>query len=291
MPQNIILCIEPSKNPYEFPEAMGNLFINKFVIDEEAAFEIVDIFILPERCKYETEKNLLRNAIRKTMLAGAPSLPIHIFWTIWSQLNLKLKTSVKVCELKKIICQLRTEFKIDSVLLTTIHWARFNLINKEVTEELYKSAELFKDVGDVQSNWQEFLHSGNFPSIKTLKPLHDDMDVFFQAMSSNDELTQDRIDNVEFLKPQLLFTSQKLTNTELALLAKMDGEFMATFAKYNGKTYNSQNYNVQKQSIENDMKTLQLSESKSRYKFCNCVRSTFVFDRIRVRDHDKILQG
>ena len=105
-------------------------------------------------------------------------------------------------------------------------------------------------------------------------------------MCINDEQTLHQIDYVEFLKPQLLHTSQKLTNTELSLLAKMDEEFMSTFMFYNSKRYDR--LPVGPQTIENDMKELKLSESKSRYKLSVCLRNTFAFDRISVRDHEKI---
>ena len=68
MPQNIILCIERSKKPCEFPEALANLYMNRFAIDEDAAFEIVDIIRLTGIHRDKTEKHFLRNVFKKQFL-------------------------------------------------------------------------------------------------------------------------------------------------------------------------------------------------------------------------------
>ena len=42
--QKIILFIEPSDREYETPVKIGNLFMNRFAIDEDASTEILKIF-------------------------------------------------------------------------------------------------------------------------------------------------------------------------------------------------------------------------------------------------------
>ena len=42
--QKIILFIDPSDYAFETPVKIGNLFINRFAIDEDASFEILEIF-------------------------------------------------------------------------------------------------------------------------------------------------------------------------------------------------------------------------------------------------------
>ena len=44
MPQNIFLFLEPSKDKYRFPMKVGYLYMNRFVIDETDANEIIDVF-------------------------------------------------------------------------------------------------------------------------------------------------------------------------------------------------------------------------------------------------------
>ena len=44
--QKIVLFIQPSKDAWRTPLEIGNLFMNRFAVDEDAAFEILKIFEL-----------------------------------------------------------------------------------------------------------------------------------------------------------------------------------------------------------------------------------------------------
>ena len=44
--QKLVLFIETPRLPYDFPSNIGDLFMNRFAIDEEANFEILKIFKL-----------------------------------------------------------------------------------------------------------------------------------------------------------------------------------------------------------------------------------------------------
>ena len=44
--QKIILLVEPINNPFYTPEKIGNIFMNRFAIDENASIEILNIFEL-----------------------------------------------------------------------------------------------------------------------------------------------------------------------------------------------------------------------------------------------------
>ena len=44
--QKIILFVEPNDDTFMTPAKIGNMFINRFAIDENAASEIVNIFEL-----------------------------------------------------------------------------------------------------------------------------------------------------------------------------------------------------------------------------------------------------
>ena len=66
--QKIVLIIEPNECPYETPSKIGNLFMNRFAVDEDAASEILKIFELdktsrkisspldPEYSKFEEKR-------------------------------------------------------------------------------------------------------------------------------------------------------------------------------------------------------------------------------------------
>ena len=44
--QKIVLIIEPNECPYETPSKIGNLFMNRFTIDEDGNFEILKVLLL-----------------------------------------------------------------------------------------------------------------------------------------------------------------------------------------------------------------------------------------------------
>ena len=44
--QKIVLFIEPAENAWEKPSKIGNLFMNRFAIDEDAKHEILKIYHL-----------------------------------------------------------------------------------------------------------------------------------------------------------------------------------------------------------------------------------------------------
>ena len=46
MNRNIILFIEPPAKPFDTPEKIGNSYINRFTIDEDAAFELSGVYYL-----------------------------------------------------------------------------------------------------------------------------------------------------------------------------------------------------------------------------------------------------
>ena len=50
--QKIILFVEPSDNAYETPVKIGNLFMNRFAVEEDASVEILKIFELCKRPTY-----------------------------------------------------------------------------------------------------------------------------------------------------------------------------------------------------------------------------------------------
>ena len=111
MPQNIIICIEPPDHKWSCPFKIANLYMNRFAIDEDAAFEITDVLILPKRwnetkkpkllknkgalTRFSIRRNpadasiqtiLLRNALRRTQNEDISDemLPIHMFYAVQS---------------------------------------------------------------------------------------------------------------------------------------------------------------------------------------------------------------
>ena len=56
--QKIVLFIEPTYAAYETPTKIGNLFMNRFAIDEDSKDEIVKICYLERNLKDLTNGNL-----------------------------------------------------------------------------------------------------------------------------------------------------------------------------------------------------------------------------------------
>ena len=54
--QKIVLFIEPSVDAYERPLKIGNLFMNRFAVDEDEASEILKIFELEKYPYVEDEE-------------------------------------------------------------------------------------------------------------------------------------------------------------------------------------------------------------------------------------------
>ena len=70
--QKIVLFIEPSDDAFFTPLKIGNLFMNRFAVDEDAASEVLKIFEL-EKTSFEmsnllsqpTFKNFMKERIHK----------------------------------------------------------------------------------------------------------------------------------------------------------------------------------------------------------------------------------
>ena len=54
--QNLVLLMDPSKHAWEISLKSGNMIINRFCIDEDAAFELSGVSYLKE--SHPTEKGM-----------------------------------------------------------------------------------------------------------------------------------------------------------------------------------------------------------------------------------------
>ena len=52
--QNLVVLIEPSENAYNINLKAGNMFLNRFCIDEDAAFELSGVHYLKKSSCYIT---------------------------------------------------------------------------------------------------------------------------------------------------------------------------------------------------------------------------------------------
>ena len=72
--QNVVLFMEPSRDLSETTLKCGNMYLNRFSIDEDAAFEISGVYYFKEKRDFTlrklTEKEKERYFRVKTKLAG-----------------------------------------------------------------------------------------------------------------------------------------------------------------------------------------------------------------------------
>ena len=72
--QNIILLTEPSKSSWETPSKIGNLFMNRFSIDEDNACEVLGVYHLTNAIPYDEGYDELKdklNVISDSIRRGA----------------------------------------------------------------------------------------------------------------------------------------------------------------------------------------------------------------------------
>ena len=58
--QKIVLFIEPAEKAWEKPSKIGNLFMNRFAIDEDAKNEILKIYQLEKQLYYLLDSSSLK---------------------------------------------------------------------------------------------------------------------------------------------------------------------------------------------------------------------------------------
>ena len=78
--QKIVLFIEPSGDAFETPVKIGNLFMNRFVVEEDTGFEILKIFELD---KISTK---ISNSFAKERKQKGMDLIIKIVFSVFSGL-------------------------------------------------------------------------------------------------------------------------------------------------------------------------------------------------------------
>ena len=142
--QNIILIIEPPNEPWVFPSKIGNSYINRFTIDEDAAFELLGIYYLSnELVITKTQSGIrkrksqesraydlktLTNAIQNASKFGQNSE---------THLVMSLDFSFRYGYIPEI-ARVMTKYQMDRIMITKLKMHRENLITKEIMQKYYK---------------------------------------------------------------------------------------------------------------------------------------------------------
>ena len=154
MRHQIILFIEPAKEEFVCSESIGNLYVNRFVIDEDAAHEVLGIYHLKEwshemcdpendaypnnksrrKKKERSDKKIIEKAIKDAAkIAGDACNQFHIFRAGQGS-GWFLKGSERMYHLSDVI----RKHKIPSIVFNQLSLVRVRVITLEDVQSAYK---------------------------------------------------------------------------------------------------------------------------------------------------------
>ena len=267
--KKIVLFIDPSDKAYLTPSKIGNLFMNRFAIDEDAKHEILKIYHLENtlqkftRGKLSSEEGLdlfiytiitydsqvKPNFVRPfkeagfleiidagvaTMVdLGANDMMPHFIQCIYHSLDPAFYYYLFE-KLKEIILKKIQEYGIKSSILTMLHMDRINLLTKEKSK-LAAEGKLKNELG-----WRSYEGS-----------INDDLDLFINNLQNSNEVEDEVV--WSFFLP-------KLTKEELKLVEEKNEEHM--------RTYDDGLF------ADVGVEEMKKSDSKDKYLHSGCLRGT-----------------
>ena len=238
--QNIIFFFDPSEKLYETPMKIGKLYLNRFTIDENAAFDTQSLYFMPESKHRDKDSEIFESAIRKVAEAGVKDSTIHIIYAgIYYLMHTDKMKSLILNEMKK--------YGINSVLVTLITQSRKRLVTKETMKDYY---------------------NGKVAYGRELRIVQRDPTVNMMNMSVNDDL-EELLENLKigevFKESVWSYFLPKLTEEELKLIEVRDEDHL--------KTYSS--YGLPEQDPDISEEEMKLSDSKSKFLKSDCFRWSF----------------
>ena len=272
--QNLVLFIEPPIDPWSSPSKIGNSYINRFAIDEEAAFEIIGIYNLSKMRVVGSIENygfgerrgedmvsdneIIDSAIKKSAEYKTKRLNTHLIFA-----------GVSFARFEPEIAYAMKIYKIRSISVTKLEYVRQHLITKEVMETISK--------GEYYNS--EYIGGDMF----TNKSVNDDLESLYKNIKfqSFRKACTNRYGHQYLVQSYFL---PKLTKKELKLVEVKDKDYMMTFRNTSRDPENwypmNQMWNDDNPDVaEAEMK---LSKSKSKFALVECTRWTFI---INMEDH------
>ena len=153
MRHQIILFIEPAKEEWKCPESIGNLYLNRFAIDEDAAHEVLGVYYLqqssaqlcdPKNKAYKNnaierqekirfDNKIFQKGIQLAAQNQSSSVQNHIFAT--GPLSL---LDEKTSNCMEYISNLIQHYKIGAIVLTQLLLHRIRVCSLESVKPAYK---------------------------------------------------------------------------------------------------------------------------------------------------------
>ena len=242
--------MEPSETEYVRPLKIGNLYLNRFTIDEDAAFEIIGVHELStsryelkdeewkalENVEFEeliskTDKETLASAAINALQTWSAKTDVHVVYAGLNYITQFLEPEI----LDQLIVDILNAIKLKSLMITVISMERNSVITKEVMKDCYKG----------------IFHKPYKLGFDRMS-VHDDLDLLFEQTKYG-QIINPSYSSVYFLP--------KLTDDELLLLKNKNKDYLKTFSIF----HHGQNPDV-------DVAEMIKSKSKSKFAYCMCTR-------------------
>ena len=256
--QNLFLFIEPPIDPWSSPSKIGNSYINRFVIDEEASFELLGVnylskaevaqwskyFEVRQKPDQANDNEIVECAIQKSAEYKTKLPSTHFIFAgdycfSFGHFEPEIVRAMKLNN-------------IENIMATKLQTSRQHLITKELMEEIY--------MGEYYNGKHT---SGN---MFTNKSVFEDLESFYKNIKfrSYRRACTNRYGDAHYVQSYFL---PKLTEKEMKLVEHKDKTYMATFENIHRDLDlpNSDDPDVN----EGEMK---LSESKSKFVLVECNR-------------------
>ena len=209
--QNLVVFMDPPAKKSDISIKGGNMIINRFCIDEDAAFELSGVYCFhkfshnyernyegfklerkEQGMKEHFDKKVIDSAFQKITKNNAQELKIHIIYagSYYFSLEDILRSLIRK-EMKK--------YKIKFLMVTIIAMERWKLITKEAMEKYCNGVVVVKD------------------------SVNDDLESFFEDLRLGTKPNE--------IVPTYYFP--KLTTKEMELVDRQDQSYLKTFDSAN----------------------------------------------------------
>ena len=194
----------PSYHAYDVSEKAGLMYLNRFSIDEEAAFEATGVYSMQKygtTIPYSLQFRFFRKQMKLFAETQSKDSKIHLIYT-----ESNLFTEELTDQLRSFILKGMKMFNIETVIVTILRMNRNNLITQENMKSFCRGEKLRK------------------------QSVNDDLDAFFKKLQLGLESNEDV--RTYFLP--------KLTEQELELTEKKDSSYFKSFSWSNPDVDKSQ---------------------------------------------------
>merc|ERR1711953_724411 len=253
--KNIIVFIEPQVETYYSPWKIANLFMNRFSINEDDAFELLGVYYL-RKCseelsdwfaardndwnKKEWNEARLQKERHDFGIINAAIAKIPKNHDATTHFICALECNSDHAKLERILLRGMNKHRIKSAYITILDYTRYHLVTKEEMESHYKGEYVDKD---------EMRSGGNM-----LHSVNDDLELLLERFLLDEVRNESAV--------TLCFP--KLTEKEMKLVASKNEDHLDSYLAYECDS-----------DPDVDENEMILSDSKSKFVKIECRRFTY----------------